>query len=292
MNRLGMRKLRRAIEADRPDLIVSVHPTPGAALSELNRRGLLSVPHTTVLTDFVVHTQWIYPHVDWYCVPTDEIRAGLERRGIPPERILVTGIPVALEFTRPPDQSAARRGLSLPSEPFTLLLMAGAHGGLGRLESALNALQSLAEPFQITVVCGSDGVLAERLRARWAHHPNIRVLGYARNIHLEMAAADLLITKAGAVTLAEAFALGLPVLCFGSLPGQEARNQRVAEMSGAALVARTASSLRDTVELLRSDPLLLRKLRSAAKLLRRPDAARTVARRLLHAAGGGASVSA
>jgi len=281
MNRLGMRRLARALAADRPDLIVAVHPTPAGALSGLSQRGILTVPHATVFTDFAVHTQWIYPNVDWYCVPTDEIRIGLERRGIPPERILVTGIPIADDFSRAPRASEARRQLGLRRDPFTLLIMAGGHGGLGRLADALSALQSLPQPVQINVVCGRDEMLAKRLRARFGGREGVRILGYVRRIQVEIAAADLLITKPGAVTLAEAFAVGVPVLCFGSLPGQERRNQRAAEMSGAALVARTAASLRETVELLRSDPLLLSKLKRDAKVLRRPDAAQSVARQLL-----------
>ena len=285
MNRLGMRRLARAIEADRPDLVVTVHPTPAGALSELKRRGFPCPPHATVFTDFVVHTQWIYPHVDWYCVPTEEIRIGLERRGVPSERIVVSGIPIAPEFSSPPHLLRARKLLQLDHEPFAVLLMAGAQGGLGRLGSALSALRALAPPVQITVVCGTDGMLADRLRGRWSERAGVRILGYVQAIHLEMVAADLLITKAGAVTLAEAFALDLPVVCYGSLPGQEARNQRAIEMSGAALVARTPSGLRETVELLRSDPRLLQKLKSNAAVLRHPHAAQTVARQLLVAVG-------
>jgi processive 1,2-diacylglycerol beta-glucosyltransferase len=290
MNRLGMRRLARAIEADRPDLILSVHPTPAGALSELKRRGFSCPPHATVFTDFVVHTQWIYHNVDWYCVPTEEIRIGLERRGIPRDRVLVSGIPIAPEFSARRHVPRSRNVLQLDHEPFTVLLMSGAYGGLGRLGSAIGALRALTPPLQITVVCGTDGALAERLCERWRGQSGIRVLGYVQAIHLEMAAAHLLITKAGAVTLAEAFTVGLPVVCYGSLPGQEARNQRAIEISGAALVARTPSALRETVELLRSDPRLLHKLKSNAAGLGHPDAAQTVARHLLTAAHGRAAI--
>jgi processive 1,2-diacylglycerol beta-glucosyltransferase len=267
MNRLGMRGQSRWIQA--------------GALSELRRRGVLTVPHATVFTDFVAHTQWIFPSVDWYCVPIDEVRAGLEERGIAAERILVSGIPVMEEFSKPPDSRQARERLGLSQTPFTILLMAGAQAGVGRLGSALGVLRTLPQPVQLTVVCGNDGALARELRARWGGREGVRILGYVDDIHLEMAAADLLITKAGAVTLAEAFALGLPVICFGSLPGHEIRNQKAAEMNGAALVARTPAALRETVELLRSDPFLLKKLKSSAKLLAHPHSAQAIARKLL-----------
>jgi processive 1,2-diacylglycerol beta-glucosyltransferase len=79
LNRIGM-KLRRLTE--RPDAVVSVHPTPAAALSELVAAGRRVPPHTTVFTDFVAHTQWIYPHVDRYSSPPTRSR-GLMARGYP-----------------------------------------------------------------------------------------------------------------------------------------------------------------------------------------------------------------
>src|SRR5262249_41754853 len=76
INRLGTRRLREVITAERPDHVVSVHPTPVAALSQLAARGEPIPSHTTVFTDFVAHTQWIYPHVDHYFVPAEEIEIG------------------------------------------------------------------------------------------------------------------------------------------------------------------------------------------------------------------------
>lgn len=88
-----------------------------------------------------------------------------------------------------------------------------------------------------------------------------------------VAAANLLITKARGVTLAEAFAMSLPLICYRSLPGQEARNERFAEMAGVALLARTPGDLKRTVGLAFSDPIL-RKLRENIRLIATPEAAR------------------
>jgi processive 1,2-diacylglycerol beta-glucosyltransferase len=131
LNRLGMRKLRRLIVGERPDHVVSVHPTPVAALSELRARGVPIPPHTTIFTDFVAHTQWIYPSVDRYCVPAEEIAHDLLARGVPRERVVVTGIPVGTEFSLPADRAAARLALGLSPRLPVLLFMDGSGGGFG-----------------------------------------------------------------------------------------------------------------------------------------------------------------
>ena len=87
-----------------------------------------------------------------------------------------------------------------------------------------------------------------------------------------MAAADLLVTKAGGMTLAEALAAELPLLLYGSLPGQERRNERFASRAGIALAARSPRDLARLLERALAEPELLEHLRESIRRVRRPDA--------------------
>ena len=282
VNRLGMRKLRRLIERLRPDHVVSVHPTPVAALSALRARGVPVPPHTTVFTDFVAHTQWIFPDVDHYCVPAEEIAHDLTARGVPRERVTVTGVPVAAEFAEPAERAAARLALGLSPRLPVLLFMDGSGGGFGRLEDATRKVMEMEEPLQAVVVTGREEALEARLRAMAVEsHGRVKVFGYVDNVRQLMAAADFLVTKAGGLTLAEALAAELPVICFGSLPGQEARNERFAAMAGVALVASSVAQLHRVIVSALRDPVLLRNMRERIRLYRRPQAAGTMVEMVL-----------
>ena len=96
-----------------------------------------------------------------------------------------------------------------------------------------------------------------------------------------MAAADLLVTKAGGVTLAEAMAAELPMVFFGSLPGQESRNERFATAVGVALVAKSRAELREAIFRPFDDPSVFRSLRENIRRVRRPLAADLVVESLL-----------
>ena len=284
VNRLGMRKLRRLIETVRPDHVVSVHPTPVAALAELRSRGVPIPPHTTVFTDFVAHTQWIYPDVQRYCVPAEEIAHDLTARGVPRDRVMVSGIPVGEEFGHPADRATARLALGLSPRLPVLLVMDGAGGGLGRLEDATRTLLTMETSLQAVVLTGREAELEARLRAMAASAPaRVKVLGYVDHVRQLMAAADFLVTKAGGLTLGEALAAELPVVCFGSLPGQEARNERFAAMAGVALVASTEAQLHRVIAAALRDPGLLRNMRDRIRLYRRPQAARAIVEAVLGA---------
>jgi len=276
-NRVGARKLGRMLRAHRFDQVVSVQPTPAGALSYLRSRGDTTPPHTTVFTDFVAHTQWIHPHVDRYCVPAEEISHELTARGLPRDSVVVTGIPVAPDFLEQPDRAAARLSLGLSPRLPVLLFMDGSGGGFGRLEEAARAVLSMEQSFQAVLVAGHSRALEGRLRRLAAgHEQRIKVFGYVDHVRSMMAAADILVTKAGGLTLAEALAAELPVICFGSLPGQEARNERFAAMAGVGLVAGSGAQLQRVIGAALRDPGLLRSIRDRIRLYRRIHAAKEI----------------
>jgi processive 1,2-diacylglycerol beta-glucosyltransferase len=275
VTRLGTKRLAALLDRLAPDVVVTVHATPAAAMSTLARLGNRVPPHTTVVTDFVAHSQWIAPHVDRYCVAADEVRHEYSARGIPEERIVVTGVPVRPEFAEPVSPAAARAALGLSPEMPVVLAMAGSQGGVGRLPDVAHVLRAMRRPLQGIVLAGHDAGLRTAL-AHLTDGTTIRTLGYVEDVRRLMAAADLLVTKAGGMTLAEAMAAETPLLLYGSLPGQERRNERFAARAGIALVARMRSELRPLLEHALSERDLLEHLRTRMRRLRRPDATRRI----------------
>jgi processive 1,2-diacylglycerol beta-glucosyltransferase len=273
-SRVGAARLARLLGELAPDLVVSVHATPAVSMATLARRGVRVPPHTTVVTDFVAHSQWIAPGIDRYCVAATEVKHDFVARGIEPARVLVTGVPVREPFEHPVDRRLARRAFGLSPDRPVVLAMAGAQGSFGRLPDVARALARLPFPVEGVLVAGRDAETEAALRRRAADA--MRVFGYVTDIRRLMGAADLLVTKAGGMTLAEAIAAELPLVTWGSLPGQERRNERFASRRGIALVARTPDELQQALERALTEPGLLDGLRGRIARLRRPDAARRV----------------
>jgi processive 1,2-diacylglycerol beta-glucosyltransferase len=244
-------------------------------MTALAERGLRVPPHTTVVTDFVAHSQWMARGVNRYCVAAEEVRHEFVARGIPPDRITVTGVPVRPEFERALDPTAAREASGLSTRLPVVLAMAGVHGRFGRLREVAWALAALPVRVQGIVVAGLDRDLEASLR-ELTRTTTVRTLGYVGDAHRLMAAADLLVTKAGGMTLAEAMTVEVPLVIYGSLPGQERRNERFASRSGIALIARHRHELVGALERALREPRLLDRMRHQMRRLRRPDASRRV----------------
>ncbi len=93
--------LQAFLDETNPDAIVCTQQFPLSAVSFLQQQGKIAQPIYTVVTDFMVHASWIAPHVETYFVATELTGDVMQRRGVSPDRIVATGIPVKLELVEP-----------------------------------------------------------------------------------------------------------------------------------------------------------------------------------------------
>lgn len=285
LDRAAARRVGRFLAGKRPRAVVATHPGPARLAGALRAAGQLDAPVFAVVTDYVVHGLWAHPGVDWYLVGHEAVRDGLTARGIDPARVAVTGIPIHPRFGRPADRERLRRAWQLGPEP-VVLFMAGSAGLVRGMEDACRALVQAQGRFQLLVVAGRDGVLERRLRAAVAGAARpARVLGFVDRVDELMSLADLLLSKAGGLTVSEALAKGLPMVIYRPIPGQEEGNAAFLVAHGAARVTREPQELVAQVQHLLRSPGLRAQMAAAASQLGRPQAGLAAAGRLLEAAG-------
>jgi processive 1,2-diacylglycerol beta-glucosyltransferase len=281
INRVGMTRLDRYLRRARPAVVCCVHCTAAGTMSDLKAAGRTQIPCAAAVTDYDTHAQWIHPHVDRYCVPSESVRRGFIARGIPGERLTVTGLPVARKFRQGFNRSALVREFGLRPHRPVVLVMAGAYAMLGGVLDIVRVLAEDPRAPQTVVVCGRDDGLVRRVRAATeGAEDRFKVFGYVHDVERLMAVSDLLITKAGAVTVSEALVRGLPMLIYRPIPGQEARNTQYLVEHGAALAPRTPDALRRRLAVLLTDGAALGAMRRAALAIARPGAADEAVRHL------------
>jgi 1,2-diacylglycerol 3-beta-galactosyltransferase len=239
-------RLRDLFLSYRPDVIISVHPLLNhAALRARADAHLWNVPVITVVTDLgKVHEGWLTPEVDAVVVPAREVYQRARERGIPIERIYHLGHPVHPKFETVSDtKQQLRVQLGLPAEKTVALLMAGGEGG-GKLLPTTLALAKSKLPLHMVVVTGRNAALRTKLEELAPSLPTpMTVLGYCDNVAELMRAADLLVTKAGPGTIAEASLAEVPVVVYDFIPGQEYGNLEYVRTNGIGVVALTTADV-------------------------------------------------
>jgi UDP-N-acetylglucosamine--N-acetylmuramyl-(pentapeptide) pyrophosphoryl-undecaprenol N-acetylglucosamine transferase len=215
-----------------------------------------------------------------------------------PGKTVVTGYPVrpAL-FSGPESRSVARQRLGLAAGAKTLLILGGSRGAHSINVAINESLEKLLDLAQIIHVAGEgDSIwLKERrdslpLELRERYHPYTY-------LHEEMVpallAADLAVARAGAATMGEFAAAGLPSILVPyphAGQHQEANADFLASHGAAQKVldnSLAAGALVRAVETLLSDEGALRSMSENARALARPDAARAIAQQLASLAAGG-----
>jgi UDP-N-acetylglucosamine:LPS N-acetylglucosamine transferase len=262
--------LRRCVAATQPDAVVSVLPLINGVVARV-------APRTeVVLTDWYgIHRSWVARGVTRYTAPTAPARLDCIRFGARPESVDVVGIPVRREFAAPGPESTQPRC----DGRFTVLMMVGAEGSPRALDS-LRRLLDLDLDARVLVVCGRN----EALRRKVAELPSrleVEALGFVDDIAGLMRGADVLVTKAGGLTLAEAFCCGVPTVVYDVLPGQEAGNLEYALNEGAVVHAKSPAVLRRTVLELYGNPAERERLAARARRLAKPNAAAEIAANVL-----------
>ncbi len=108
------------------------------------------------------------------------------------------------------DPIALRKEMGLRPDLPTAIVLFGGHGSKVMLSIA-ERLNAADVPLQLILICGRNEELAAKLRARKWNIP-VHVVGFTKEIHKLMRAADFLIGKPGPGSIAEAMVRKLPVL--------------------------------------------------------------------------------
>jgi 1,2-diacylglycerol 3-beta-galactosyltransferase len=265
----------------RPDVIVSIHPLLNhAALRARADAKMQYVPLITVITDLgKVHESWLTPEADAVVVPAREVYERALSRGVPPSRLRMLGQPIHPKFDDVVgSKEELRAQLGLPTDRFVTLLMAGGEGGGKLMPTALKLAKSRL-PMQLVVVCGRNETLRSRFAELASKLPmTATVLGFTDKIPELMRASDLLVTKAGPGTLAEANAAQLPVVVYDYVPGQERGNVDFVRHNGIGLVAlNSATEVKRAVERLVKSEQLLAQMRRNQELVAPKRSSRRIA---------------
>lgn len=233
-------RLRDLFTSYKPDVIVSVHPLLNhAALRARNDAGMEHIPIVTVITDLgKVHESWLMPDADAVVVPAREVYERALSRAISPSRLRLLGQPIHPKFDDVTgSKEELREHLGLPKDKLIVMLMAGGEGG-GKLLPTTLALARARLPIHLLVVCGRNEPLREKLEEMARSLPTpMTILGFTNQIPEYFRAVDLLVTKAGPGSLAEANAAQLPVVVYDYVPGQERGNVDFVRNNGLGSVA-------------------------------------------------------
>lgn len=189
-------------------------------------------------------------------------------KDIPLEKAIYTGIPVRKEFFT---------GMPVSRDKPTLLITGGSQGSQKINEVVSEILPELLNKYEIYHLCGENNFddLNKKIQDQ-----NYHLIAYSTDMVKLMRNTDLIISRAGATTLAEISALGIPSILI-PLPSAHADHQNInakiyAENNAAVTLQEknlTSSSLLSIINQLMEDKNMLKIIGNHARQFARPDSA-------------------
>lgn len=296
--RFGCAHVFRLIADFQPDVIIACEVAAGEMAAIAKRNGLTRARLVSVITDHESEPVWVKPEVETYAVPDEKVKSELCAWGAQAERIIICGIPIDEQFTTKPDAASineTRLRLGIRDDAPLVLLMGGGMGPT-RMDAVAAKLLRSAMPMHIIAVAGHDrrayrrliklkqGVRVKRLTrqitndAQTRAAASLRVFGWTEQIAELMHAAQVLATKPGGVTTAEAASCGLPIVLFDAIPGPELCNAQRFVEACAGLATHGTNETANAVFTLLSDEELRRRMAHSSMQLATPEAAKKIAR--------------
>jgi UDP-N-acetylglucosamine:LPS N-acetylglucosamine transferase len=254
-------RLSKALEAKRPDLVISTYPFGSAALDWLRRTKAMSTLTVTYIPAFHVHPLWAYAGIDMHFV----------MYGTAPAHARLPGFETTMHIGGPPvrqgfgcvERARAREALGVPMDDFVVLVTGGAWG-LGNIGAGVAALVGLEPPVHVLAVCGNNARLEDELsRLAGARQGRLEVYGFVPNMPELMAAADVVVTNGAGVTVLEALSTPRPIVAFAPLAGHGTASTAEMVRHNLAVEARDVHKLAEQVRRLRKEPELARAMEHA-----------------------------
>ena len=284
-------RMLKLLKEKEPDIVISCHPFSSQMCSYLKKKQKYNFSLATVMTDFEAHDQWVVGHeyTDFIFVANNNMKKVLTRKGIDPDKIYVTGIPLSNRFLEHFDREEIKKSFDLDTNinKKTILFFAGGEFGLAKnnILDILKALIDYREDIQIVVIAGKNEKLKEkfeRLVDETASSHFIKVMGFTDKVPELMAISDLVITKPGGLTTTESLASGLPIVVINPIPGQEEGNAKFLKESECAIRINKNDDVERKIKKLLSDPDKLRDMKIKTKLIAKKNSTEEICKTILN----------
>lgn len=268
--RLARHGLLKAIRRADPAVIVSTYPAANEVLGHMRRRGDISLPLVSAITDLAALRFWAHPAFDLHLIIHAESEPEVRKLAGPRTRIAhVSGL-TDPSFLEPRDRDEARRDLGLPRQG-PIALISGGGWGIGDLEGAARVCIEANPDLSTVVLCGRNDALRARIDTAFAGESRVSTAGFTSRMGDYLAASDVLIHSTAGLTVLEAQIRGVRAISYGWGVGHIRANNRAYLDFGLADVASTpgelGAALRRALDSPRDPDLSLARLPAAADLV-------------------------
>jgi processive 1,2-diacylglycerol beta-glucosyltransferase len=242
----------KKIQDFQPDYIISTQFTPQLLLPKK-----FSIPIDTLITDYHAHKIWLSPNVRNFFVACEQIKSEL---GELAPKSTTSGMPLHPHFFANKDTADLKKELNIQNNWPIILIMPISRGKINAKE-AVSAILTRNKNVNVVAISGKTNkkFWSDLETIKKSHHKNLTIIKKASRIDQWMRIADIVVSKAGGLTISEVMYLQKPLVVVNPIPGQEDYNTDYMEKNNYCLRANSSDDLARKIQNMLLNPTLIQK---------------------------------
>ena len=272
--KIGVGRLHDYIIKNHITSIICVHPLLMMMVTALQEMYGDICQTAYVATDYTCSPGVKDSHPDICFISDVSLANEFSCENIGMNRIIPVGIPVRQQFYKNTEKHTAKQYFGIHKQKTHLLMMCGSMG-CGPMEKILELLYDQSNAY-ITVICGTNKELYNRLTEEYASCTHIQILGFVKEMSLLMDSADIFLTKPGGLSSTEAAVKCVPMVFVNAVGGCENYNLSFFTDCGGAVAGESPEETAQLCNELICDSKKRGAIKIALMQLRIPNAAEMI----------------
>ena len=258
------------------DTVICVHPFTAFMLTDMLNKHPMKLATCFVSTDYTCSPGTKSSNLDYYFIPDKALIKDFTNETITEEKIIPYGIPVRQMFLISQAESEAKANAGIQSGHKHLLVMGGSMG-CGPMKKLIDEIaEKMPSDWAMTVVCGRNKNLYQRLDNKYSENQNIHIRGFVEEMGALMDSADLYLTKPGGASVTEAQMKNLPMVFVDAVAGCEEYNLFYFLEKGAAETGASVEEITGVCLKLMNSDLNRREMKENLRAISHKDVAKTI----------------
>lgn len=229
------KRFETLLDEEQPDVVISTLPVISRYAGAYIRYSGRKIGYIVCVTDIDPHSEWVSERADAYLAGDEVTRQLLIEKGVSSGKIKIVGIPVRQAFNQVERSFPTAIDRVSEKRKKEVLIMGGGLGIIPDVDGIMKEVLRFSD-VHVTVIAGKNRKLQEALQESY---PEVSVVGYTEHVADYMGQADLLISKAGGITVFEAIHSETPILALHPFLEQEIRNADLIERKKIGMVMKS-----------------------------------------------------
>lgn len=220
---LVLRKVKKFITAQKPDLVISTFPVWDYLMRKLLKKYNPTIKFMSVVTDSIfIHNAWIIGDADEQIVANVDTAEAIKKLGYDEKKIKILGFPVGLDFLKTINKKKFLKEQKLDPNRFTILFLPTAQKPGQNIKIMEELLKNFTQ-CNIIVIAGRDNKIKDKMEV-YKLYKNVKIVGWTNQMAYYLKAADIVLTKAGGATVMECIASQKPMIITSTIARHERGN--------------------------------------------------------------------